>query len=317
MQESKETEKPSEAEAPTGPAKTDTPEGPSAPRWWLHILLFVLTLGTTMSLGFDMAEGVPEGATPWMVWAGWKAALGYAGSLLAILFCHEMGHYLTARRYGVEVTPPFFMPGFPPFGTFGAFIKMRVEKIGEKELFRIGAGGPYAGFVVALPLLLVGLLLSEVKDVPVGMEGAKLGDSLLMWGLTRALFGELPAGQDVFLHPMAYAGWVGMFITSFNLVPLGQLDGGHVAYTLFGERFNKVAWVLLLGLIALGVMAFPGWLVLVLFLLFTGHEHPPVTQGRTLRGGDRAAAWGALALFALTFVPRPFVMPTLLDWLRG
>jgi membrane-associated protease RseP (regulator of RpoE activity) len=116
---------------------------------------------------------------------------------------------------------------------------------------------------------------------------------------------------------MAYAGWVGMFITSFNLVPLGQLDGGHVAYTLFGERFNKVAWVLLLGLIALGVMAFPGWLVLVLFLLFTGHEHPPVTQGRTLRGGDRAAAWGALALFALTFVPRPFAMPTLLDWLRG
>lgn len=287
-------------------------------RWWLHGLLLLLTLGSTMYWGFHLTDKVPEGVDPWMSPAGWESALFYALSILGILFAHEMGHYLTALHYGVQASPPFFLPGFPPFGTFGAFIKMRIGRIGARELFRIGAGGPYAGFVVALPVLIIGLLLSEIQPLPPEFdESWRLGDSLLMMGLTRALFGVIPEGHDLFLHPMAYAGWVGMFVTSFNLVPLGQLDGGHVAYTLFGEKFNRVATVLLVGLIALGVTVFTGWLVLVGFLFFIGHRHPAVMRGATVQGVDRWAAWGALAMFVLTFVPRPFGTPTLLDLVQG
>jgi membrane-associated protease RseP (regulator of RpoE activity) len=286
-------------------------------RWWLHGLLLALTFGSTLYWGFHLTDKVPEGVDPWASAEGWTAGLFYAVSILAILFTHEMGHYLTARRYGVEATPPYFLPGFPPFGTFGAFIKMQIGQISARELFRIGAGGPYAGFVVALPVLLVGLGLSEVRPLPPEFEESwRLGDSLLMMGLTRAWFGAVAEGHDVFLHPMAYAGWVGMFVTSFNLVPLGQLDGGHVAYTLFGERFNRAAPWLLAGLVALGATVFTGWLVLVAFLWFTGFRHPAVVaRGEVVRGVDRALAWGALVMFALTFVPRPFGTATLLDLL--
>ncbi|MEO1272994.1 MAG: site-2 protease family protein, partial [Myxococcota bacterium] len=244
----------------------------------------------------------------------WLMALAYAGPVLAILMAHEMGHYLPARRYGVTVTPPYFLPGLPPFGTFGAFIRMQIETMSASKLFRIGAGGPYAGFVVALPTLVIGLMLSDVKPLPEGLEGAHLGDSLLMWGLTALLFPDIPEGHDLFLHPMAFAGWVGMFVTAFNLVPLGQLDGGHVAYTLFGERFNAVVLGLLVVMIGLGVAVFPGWLVLVAFVLLMGPEHPPVLDEEDrLEGLERWFGYGALVMFVLTFIPQPFEVPTILD----
>jgi membrane-associated protease RseP (regulator of RpoE activity) len=310
------------------PTTEPTAEEPR-PRWWLHALLLLATLGTTTAFGVVLASGLVAPLDPdkevgvdhlWHVATSPKGiglALSYSLSVLAILFCHEMGHYLLARRYGVSASPPYFLPGLPPFGTFGAFIRMRIRTIDATRLFRIGAGGPYAGFVVCIPVLLIGLFLSDVQPVPPGLEEAQLGDSLLMWALTRVLFGTLPEGHDVFLHPMAYAGWVGLFVTSFNLVPLGQLDGGHIAYTLFGERFNKIAWFLLAGLIVLGVTVFPGWLVLVFFLLILGPKHPVVLEGEPLGRGDRMAAWGAMVLFALTFVPQPFKLPTILDLVLG
>lgn len=284
---------------------------------------------TTTAFGIVLASGLVEPANPneeiglgHLVTVattpkGIALALSYSLSILGILFAHEMGHYLIARHYGVSASPPYFLPGLPPFGTFGAFIRMRIRTIDATKLFRIGAGGPYAGFLVCVPILMVGLFLSEVQPVPVELEEAQLGDSLLMWGLVRLVFGTIPEGQDVFLHPMAYAGWVGLFVTSFNLVPLGQLDGGHIAYTLFGKRFNRVAWFLLIGLIVLGVTVFPGWLVLVFFLLILGPKHPVVLDGPPLRGADRLAAWGALVLFGLTFVPQPFKLPTILDMVLG
>ena len=309
--------------------KAPEPTDPPAPRWWLHAALLLATLMTTTAFGVVLASGLVEQIDP-AAEPGWDhlllvatttkgiaLALSYSLSLLAILFSHEMGHYLVARHYGVSASPPYFLPGLPPFGTFGAFIRMRIGSIDARRLFRIGAGGPYAGLLVCVPLLLVGLLLSDVQEVPVDLEDAKLGDSLLMWVLTRLIFGTLPDGQDVFLHPMAYAGWVGLFVTSFNLVPLGQLDGGHIAYTLFGRRFNQVAWGLLVGLIVLGVTVFPGWLVLVFFLLILGPKHPVVLEGPPLGGADRVAAWGAMAMFVLTFVPQPFKLPTILDLVLG
>ncbi len=293
--------------------------GPTgAPRWWLHGLLLLATLGTTTAFGVTFAGDRLDAPGWWADPAVWSQGLAYSLSIMAILLAHELGHYITARRYGVDVTPPFFLPGFPPFGTFGAFIKMRMERpVTASQLFRIGAGGPYAGFVLALPLLMIGLALSEVQPLPEELAGAQLGDSLLMMGLVRAFFGVIPQGQDVFLHPMAYAGWVGMFVTSFNLVPLGQLDGGHIAYTLFGERFNKVAWGLYGALVVLGLLVFQGWLVLALFLFFMGPKHPPVVEGRVaLKGVDRWAGFGALALLVLTFTPRPFNV-SIMDVLSG
>jgi membrane-associated protease RseP (regulator of RpoE activity) len=299
------------------------------PRWWLHIALFAATFVTTTGFGVMMAaslllpEDIPEAevltqlADVAFSAQGIGMGLGYSVSLLAILLAHEMGHYLTARRYGVSASPPYFLPGLPPFGTFGAFIRMRIREIDATRLFRIAVGGPYAGFIVCLPLLILGLCWSDVRPVPPELAEAALGESILMWVLTKAMFGTLPEGHDVFLHPVAYAGWVGLFVTSFNLVPLSQLDGGHVAYTMFGKKFNAAAWLVLLGLIGLGVLVFPGWLLLVFFALIMGPTHPVELSGPPLGPRDRALGWGALAMFVVTFVPRPFVLPTILDLVLG
>ncbi len=300
----------------------DTASPPLRQRWGLAAGLFALALATTTFTGLQMADLGQRLTDPPLELealvrspAAWGQALMYSLSVMTILLVHELGHWIPARRYQVPVTLPYFLPGLPPFGTFGAFIRMGMGRISASRLFRIGAGGPFAGFVVALPILIAGLLLSDVRPVPPELEGAHLGDSILMWGLTRLLFGVLPEGQDVFLHPMAYAGWVGMFVTAFNLVPLGQLDGGHIAFTLFGRRFNQVAWPLLGVLIGLGVFVFPGWLVLSLFLLVTGPKHPDLTGGERLAGGERVWGWLGLALFVLTFVPKPFEVPSLLGFL--
>lgn len=305
------------------PSPTPAEEPQLRQRWGLAALLFLLALASTTFTGLQMADlgdavkkGEEIGLVELMqVPAAWGQALMYSVAIMTILLVHELGHWIPARRYGVPVTLPYFIPGLPPFGTFGAFIRMGMGRISASRLFHIGAGGPFAGFLVALPILIAGLLLSDVRPVPPELEGAHLGDSLLMMGLTRLLFGVLPAGQDVFLHPLAYAGWVGMFVTAFNLVPIGQLDGGHIAFTLFGRRFNQVAWGLLGALILLGVFVFPGWLVLSLFLFVTGPKHPDLTDGERLTGWERALGWLGLALFVITFVPRPFEVPSLLGFL--
>ena len=282
------------------------PTAPTTRQLAVSTALFIAALGTTTAFGLTFAGEALDAEGWWKDPYVWGQGLAYSLSIMAILLFHELGHYLTARRYKVIVSPPYFLPGLPPFGTFGAFIKMQMDGISASQLFRIGAGGPFAGFVIALPLLVIGLFLSEVQPLPeeVGMQ---MGDSLLMLGLVRAICGELPEGHDVFLHPMAYAGWVGMFVTAFNLVPLGQLDGGHIAYTLIGERFNKVAWGLFACLVALGIFVFQGWLVLAIFLFFMGPKHPPVVTGNpVVTGVDRWAGIAAMLLFVLTFTPRPF-----------
>ena len=173
-------------------AEGESTEVPVQPRWWLHGVLLLATLVTTTAFGVVLASGLVDPVDPteevglghlWYVATTAKGvglALSYSLSLLAILFSHEMGHYLIARRYGVSASPPYFLPGLPPFGTFGAFIRMRIRTIDATRLFRIGAGGPYAGFVVCIPILIVGLLLSEVQPVPPELAEAQLGDSVLM-----------------------------------------------------------------------------------------------------------------------------------------
>jgi membrane-associated protease RseP (regulator of RpoE activity) len=225
-----------------------------------------------------------------------------------------MGHYLCARVHGVQSTLPFFLPAPPvPFliGTLGAFIRLRSLPPSRRALFDVGAAGPWAGFLIALPVAWVGLSLSELRPMPPSFTGLYFGDSLLFKGLSRATVGSIPHGFDIFLHPVAMAGWFGLFVTGLNLLPIGQLDGGHVVYSLFGRRHRWIARGFLLGLLALGFLGWNGWFVWAVLVTFAGIDHPPTTDRETpLDPLRRTLAWVTLALFLATLVPVPV---TLLD----
>lgn len=268
--------------------------------WGLHLLLFVLTGAVIV----------------WWWLPSWIEGLQYGLGLLAILSAHEMGHYVAARRAGVEVSLPYFIPGVPPFYTFGAFIKMRPSRLSRTSLLVLAAAGPIAGMLVAIPLYVVGLALSERVQLPPLMapnEVMIFGDSALTWLTARLMLGPMEEGVDVMLHPLAYAGWVGFFVTALNLVPIGQLDGGHIGFALFGRSYHRVARALFLLLVLAGLLFHPVWLVLCIFLKLTGVEHPELTEEQRLPRW----AWGVGALclvfFLLTFVPRPIVLPMLYE----
>lgn len=295
-------------------------------QWWKHVVLFVLAFATSYLAGFAF-----EGASPWES-ASWglidvhMGAAAYAVATMAILMAHEMGHYVFCRIYGVRATPPYFLPGLPvpglgiiPFiGTFGAFIRMEVSPMKASELLRIGAWGPIAGFVVALPVLMIGFSLSEVRPLPEDIEATLVfGDSLVLLLGEMLFHPSIPDGHDVFLHPLAMAGWVGCFLTALNLLPVGQLDGGHIAYSVFGKRYNVVVPFLFGALLILGVLQFLGWLVIAVLVWKMGIKHPPVVRGEFESG---VSAWPAVAcgaIFVLTFAPAPIVgggLPELLGW---
>ncbi len=234
---------------------------------------------------------------------------GYSAAIIAILLSHEMGHYLMCRRYGVPATLPFFIP-FPfanPFGTMGAVIQMKGIIPNRKALFDIGAAGPLAGLVVTFPIIVLGLHLSTVIIPDKHPEaGLILGESLLFKGLSYLVKGPLAENQDILLHPVAYAGWAGLFVTAMNLLPIGQLDGGHVMYSLFGQRSRYVTYIFL-G--ALGVMAikYPGWALLFALLVFLGRRHPaPWDDFTPIDAKRRILGYFIFIIFILSFTPEPF-----------
>src|SRR3990170_4515664 len=182
--------------------------------------------------------------------------LPFAATLLGILGTHEFGHYFTARAYGASVSLPYFIPAPPPlflFGTLGAVIRMRSPVRDRNSLFDIAAAGPLAGLVVAIPALWLGLGWSRVGVVP-DSGAMAFGDSLLLRAMTYLMFGRIPEGMDVFIHPVALAGWVGLFVTALNLFPVGQLDGGRIAYALFGVQHRRVSVGTVLALLLLGAV---------------------------------------------------------------
>lgn len=300
--------------------------GPPRPRVLLPVALFVATLVSVSWTGAVMVLGrAPETLVELV--EGWV----YALPLMAILTCHELGHYVAARIHGVPASLPYFLPlpMVSPFGTMGAIIAMPDRIRSRNALLDIGAAGPIAGMVVALPVLLTGLSLSSVVETR--PEYVQEGQSLLYWLLKRVTVGPLAEGHDVLLHPTAFAGWVGLFVTMINLVPWGQLDGGHVAFALFGSNQNRYAlWVRrsLLGVFVYNVLLFvePSlrgrssmplavavgnampWLIWFLLLglmgRFMGREHPPCEPG-ALTKTRRYVALGCLVLFAALFMPTP------------
>jgi membrane-associated protease RseP (regulator of RpoE activity) len=278
----------------------------------LPIGLFLLTVFTTLWAGAYATNTAPlQGAwqflisDPAVLWKG----VPFAGTLLGILVTHEFGHYVLSRWHGVSSSLPLFIPGPPHFiGTFGAIIRMRGPILSRKALFDIGVAGPIAGFIVAVGALLVGLRLSTVVAEQSGY-GLHLGEPLLLQFAAWLVIGPLPQGTDVVLHPVAFAAWFGLFVTSLNLIPLGQLDGGHVAYALWGERQRTVALAVLPVLLVLGVVGWPGWFLWAGMAGVLGLAHPPVMDPHTLLGPTRTwIGWGAVVMFIVTFAPVPFAV---------
>lgn len=232
----------------------------------------------------------------------------YSSSIMSILLAHEMGHYLMSRRYGVPSTLPYFIP-FPlsPFGTFGAIIKMRGIIINKKALFDIGIAGPLSGFIVSIPFIIIGIKMSNVQLVTKDMFFLQLGDPLLFKVLQKILIGDIPDGYDLVLHPFGYAGWVGLFVTALNLLPVGQLDGGHIIYAVFGDKSKWIFGVSISLLAGLTIFYNPGWLLLVILLLIFGMRHPePFDVETELDGKRKLLAFIIFLIFLFSFTPSPF-----------
>jgi membrane-associated protease RseP (regulator of RpoE activity) len=300
--------------APPLPSALQPPPLPPAAKiphksLWLHALLFAATALTTTAAG-----AFQQGANPFSNPADLVLGIPFSFTLLLILFCHEMGHYSLARWHGIQTTLPYFIPG-PPFliGTFGAFIKMNGMPRNRAALFDVGAAGPWAGMVIALPAVALGLSWSEIEPRQAGIEAPfALGTSVLFDFMGTLILGVDLDDVDVMLHPVAVAGWFGFFVTFLNLLPVGQLDGGHVAYALLGNRHRLVSRGFLLLLISLYFLpgGWDGWLLWALLLFFVLRvDHPDTVDRDTpLDRRRRVIAWATVAIFFATFMPIPFIV---------
>lgn len=267
----------------------------------IHTVLFLVTLLTTLVAG-TLQQGINPLESPLSLWRG----IPFSFTLIIILASHEFGHYFMAKRYEVDVTLPYFIPAPSFIGTFGAFIKIKSPILDRRMLLDIGAAGPIAGLVVAMPVLLVGLMLSDVRPA-LTETGTSLGSSLLFSLMSWIVHGSLPQEADIVLHPIAFSGWIGLLVTCLNLLPVGQLDGGHVAYAIFGRRQRSLARVIFLMLIILGFTMWVGWLVWAVILYLMRLDHPPVVYDWIpLDRRRRIIGWAAMVIFVLTFTPAPF-----------
>jgi len=279
--------------------------GVERPKVLLPLALFLVTILTTVASG-ALQQGADIFANPWELVKG----IPFSASLLLILGTHELGHFIASRRHGVITTFPTFIPGppLPPMiGTFGAVIKIKSPITTKAALVDIGASGPLAGFVVAIFVTLWGLGESTVIPRNAAEGSLGLGSSIIFHLLSYIAVGPLPPTHDVMLSPVAFAGWIGMFVTAMNLLPLGQLDGGHLVYALIGPMHRAFSIAMIGVLVVLGFLAWPGWFVWAGLISILGMRHPPIEdQGTPLDGRRRLVAAATIAVFVLTFIPAPF-----------
>lgn len=282
-------------------------------RW--HIVLFLGTVLTTSFVGwgqyvsFQLSLG-PASGSQVTSWSWILAGLSYSIPLLLILGAHEFGHYWYCRRHDVDATLPYFLPApIPLTGTLGAVIRIKEAFPSTRALFDIGVAGPIAGFVVLLPFLYLGVGMSAVVKFPDTTDVIYFGEPLLFKAIAWLHFGTLPKGFDIVLHPMGFAAWFGMLATAMNLLPFGQLDGGHIAHAVLGRRAWIVSLVTLLSTILLTLRSM-SWISMALIMLamafFLGLRHPRVIDESTpLDGRRRLVAALALVIFVLCFTPVP------------
>lgn len=253
----------------------------------INLLLFLLTILTTY-----LVQG-----------------LSYSISIVLILLAHEMGHYFMCRKYGMDATLPYFIPmPIPPFGTMGAFIKMKSPIPDKRALFDIGIAGPLAGLALTIPILIIGLQHSSfIPKAETSEFSLYLGESFLFSKLAAIVLGPEPAGYDTILHPMAYAGWAGLFVTALNLLPIGQLDGGHVLYAIFGRKSKLIYIITMVIFMAICLIWYRGWLLLIAFLLWFGFKHPaPMNDYTPLDAKRKFIGYLTFIIFIISFVPVPF-----------
>ena len=306
-----------------------------------NIILFIITFISILFSGMLTSYTGPETSDLSIIWTHIKGNLGqslaFAISMLGILTAHEFGHFFAARYHKTRVTLPYFIP-FPlsPFGTMGAFIRMLEPPKNKKILLDIGLAGPLAGLIVAIPVLVIGLALSPVDTLPAVLpEGFMFeGNSILYLFLkylvhgawlpqpgsfsgsspiiywVRYFFTGLPlpvGGVDVLIHPVAWAGWAGLLITSLNLLPAGQLDGGHLIYALFGDKLRWIRTTILVILVILGFMWSGWWLWALLILLLGKRRAEPLDEITDLDPRRKALARFGLVVFLLVFMPVPLI----------
>lgn len=300
---------------PDGSGGLPAPSPPRPRRRWVPFALFAATVLTTTYFGYIMYAaflGAAGASAP----ASWLHGAWYSVTILAILGTHEMGHYCACRYYGIDASVPYFLPAPAITGTFGAFIRIRQRIPTKPMLFDIGAAGPIAGFVVAVPALFAGLSLSQVIPSAPLDEGTAiyLGEPLLFRAARWIVWGDVLPGHTLHLHPMGFAAWFGLLATALNLFPIGQLDGGHISYAALGARSTAVTvgGVALLVLLSVFSLAWIPWTVLLLAtLLAFGPRHPRTLDDAVpLDRPRRLAALGTAVIFALCFTPAPIVIST-------
>jgi membrane-associated protease RseP (regulator of RpoE activity) len=267
----------------------------------IHVLLFIATFITTLLAG-TLLNGVIPWEEPDKIYLG----LPFSLTLLLILMTHELSHYFMSRKHNVQATLPYFIPAPSIIGTFGAIIKMKPPIPDRRSLIDIGASGPIGGFIIAVIAAVIGLSLSEVKPSGELQGGLAFGSSLLFSFLTELVLNVDPGKYDILLHPVAFAGWIGLLVTSLNLLPIGQLDGGHIVYALFGDRHSIISKSMIPVLLVMGVTFWIGWIVWAFIMYVLGYHHPPVVYPFIeLDRNRKLIGWISLFIFILTFTPTP------------
>lgn len=290
----------------------------SIKRIWLNVLLFAATIISTIFVGigwsvsFKHAEEISRnpditlGPEIFLEPDVIRLSIIYAVVLLGILLGHELGHFIACRFNKIDATLPYFIPAPTLIGTLGAFIKIRSPITRKQQLFDIGVAGPLTGFILSVPILALGLSLSKaVPSLPPG-ESLVFGEPLLLRIMGSVLFKGIPESADVILHPIAFAGWVGILVTALNLFPIGQLDGGHVFYAIIGEKAKRYTRLILGAFILMGIFFWVGWFVWALLIYFLGLKHPRITdEEKPLSHGRKILGYGVLLIFILSFIPDP------------
>jgi len=284
---------------------------PPPDRVWLHVLLFLLTIVSTTLVGGLAFSDLPPGFKPHGLWqlllhpAVIRGGLSFSLPLLTILLAHEMGHYVACRIHRLDATLPFFIPVPVGIGTLGAFIRIRSPLMNKRELFDVGASGPLAGFVVALPVLFAGIGLSKPVAVLPKTGVLIFGEPLAFKALAWLAHPDIPPGGDLYLHPVGFGAWFGLLVTALNLLPFGQLDGGHIVYALFGRWQRRIAWPLLAVLVVLGFW-WHGWWLWAVIALAMRVRHPWIPdEAGALDPRRRILGWICIIVFALCFTPEP------------
>ncbi len=275
---------------------------------FLLTLLFTFILGVWYSIPFHPAV-LPAGQN-FLSLLGkhpvvWLWGFSYSLPLLGILLVHEFGHFFACRAHRIEATLPYFIPAPTLFGTFGALIKIRSPFSSKKVLFDVGLAGPLAGFLVALPVIALGISLSKIVARETLQVRYNLGEPLVFTLLSRLLLGRIPAQHTLLVHPMAIAGWFGLLATAFNLIPIGQLDGGHILYALLGKKAYYAGVASIAVLVLLGIFFWQGWLLWALIATLIGLRHPPIFEDERLDAKRKVLAVAALFIFILSFTPVP------------